>query len=174
MLLRILLLSRYFFFNSILHYILVTTGVLRHHIGIEGILSAGKIAQIVDLTNCVERIKTPTTCQRNALYRTIDGTCNNLRNPTFGAAETGFVRLLTPQYFDADGLNDPLGAGDQPDAPERPNAFRISQDFITEQAKSAGNFEQTALMYMQWGQFIDHDMTLAPESEGGDVCENIP
>ena len=156
------------------HCILVTTGELRHHFGIEGILSVEKIEQITALTNCVERIKTPTTCPRNALYRTIDGTCNNLQNPTFGAAETGFVRLLAPQYFDADGLNDPLGSGDQPDAPERPNAFQITQDFLTEQAKSAGNPAQTALMYMQWGQFIDHDMTLAPESEGGDVCEEIP
>ena len=149
-------------------------GRIRHHLGFEGILSPEKLEVITALTNCVKAVKRPISCPPNNKFRTIDGTCNNLRNPTFGAADTGFVRLLDAEYFDADGLNDPLGAGDQPGAPERPNAFDVTEDFITEQKKSAGNSEQTANIYMQWGQFIDHDMTLAPESEGGDKCEEIP
>ena len=40
-------------------------------------------------------------------YRTIDGTCNNLQNPTWGASLIGFRRLLNPIY--ENGFNTPVG-----------------------------------------------------------------
>lgn len=33
-------------------------------------------------------------------YRTLDGTCNNLRYPTWGAANTKYGRLVPPKYAD--------------------------------------------------------------------------
>ena len=40
-------------------------------------------------------------------HRAFNGVCNNLENPTWGAANTGFKRLLPPEY--ADGIGEPRG-----------------------------------------------------------------
>ena len=42
-------------------------------------------------------------------FRTIDGTNNNLINPTLGSANTPFLRTTTNAY--GDGLDTPAGAG---------------------------------------------------------------
>lgn len=39
-------------------------------------------------------------CDPNYPYRTIDGSCNNLRNPSWGQSMTQFNRLLPPEYSD--------------------------------------------------------------------------
>jgi hypothetical protein len=41
------------------------------------------------------------------LRRTIDGTCNNLRNPLWGASLTAFKRNIPAQY--ENGFNTPIG-----------------------------------------------------------------
>ncbi|XP_026689243.1 uncharacterized protein LOC103524336 [Diaphorina citri] len=39
-------------------------------------------------------------CNRRTKYRTLDGTCNNLRRPWWGAVDTAHVRLMRPYYED--------------------------------------------------------------------------
>ena len=143
------------------------------HVGPEGLLSTERIEELIGATSCREAIVQPFSCRANDPFRTIDGTCNNLNKTTLGAADTGFSRFVDARYFDVEGLGEPLGAGDQPDAPDLPNPFQVTNDYIIEQLNSQPNRDNTLHMFMQWGQFIDHDMTLAPESEGGDVCEEI-
>lgn len=41
-------------------------------------------------------------CDPSAAFRTSDGTCNNLLNPSWGAARTPFVRYLAPSYEDGE------------------------------------------------------------------------
>lgn len=41
-----------------------------------------------------------TSCRRNDRYRTFDGTCNNLRHPSWGMAASCFERLVDPDYSD--------------------------------------------------------------------------
>lgn len=36
----------------------------------------------------------------NGKYRTLDGSCNNLKYPTWGAANTKYGRLVAPKYAD--------------------------------------------------------------------------
>ena len=43
---------------------------------------------------------TEITCDPNSIFRTINGTCNNLRNPSFGAINTQFNRLIPADYGD--------------------------------------------------------------------------
>ncbi|XP_028026294.1 chorion peroxidase-like [Bombyx mandarina] len=44
--------------------------------------------------------KPPQCPDTQSRYRSIDGECNNLANPTWGAVNTGFERLLPPDYSD--------------------------------------------------------------------------
>ncbi|KAJ8666530.1 hypothetical protein QAD02_008192 [Eretmocerus hayati] len=37
-------------------------------------------------------------CYPKSIYRSLDGSCNNLQNPVWGSAFTNYSRLLFPQY----------------------------------------------------------------------------
>ncbi|KAI2802967.1 hypothetical protein BLOT_007090 [Blomia tropicalis] len=78
-------------------------------------------------------------------YRTMDGSCNNLQRPLWGKSNTAFERLLPPEYND--GLHEPRQNVPEP---------------------------RYTLMLMQWGQFMDHDLTLAASTRAangqGIVC----
>ena len=139
----------------------------------KGLLSTERIEELIGVTSSIEAIPKPPSCPPNDRFRTINETCNNLQKTTLGAPDIGFSRFVDARYFDAEGLGEPLGAGDQPDAPDLPNPFQVTNDYIIEQLNSQPNRDNTLHMFMQWGQFIDHDMTLAPESEEGDRCEEI-
>lgn len=86
-------------------------------------------------------------------YRTIDGTCNNLDCPFQGAAEVPFMRLLNPDYEDGIGL--PWGW-----SKPLPSARLISRSVIAANEVSASKVY--TLMLMQIGQFLDHDIDIAP------------
>lgn len=95
---------------------------------------------------------------RPSKFRTIDGSCNNLRNPTWGMSKTPFARALPPDY--ADGVDKPRAARD---GTELPNP-RIVSTVIHETDSHFAS--QLSIMLMQWGQFIDHDITLTPMTVG--------
>ncbi|MDF1860123.1 MAG: peroxidase family protein [Verrucomicrobiales bacterium] len=88
-------------------------------------------------------------------FRTIDGFGNNEANPEWGAAEVPFLRKTTIDY--ADGVDSPSGA-------DRPNAREIS-NAICAQEGSILNRHFASDFLGQWGQFLDHDITLTPTSD---------
>ena len=97
-------------------------------------------------------------------YRTIDGTCNNLIDPTLGAAFTPFRRLLSAVY--EDGIGQPVGfqqafKENRWFDPPRPSPRFISLNIIEELQV---NQPQATYMLMQWGQFLDHDYAYLIES----------
>jgi len=47
----------------------------------------------------------PPSCCPQTKYRSIDGSCNNLRNPIWGTPQTRYARLLPPKY--GDGISAP-------------------------------------------------------------------
>ena len=109
-------------------------------------------------------------------FRTIDGTCNNLENPLFGAAGTAFKRLIPAQYEDGysslrgqiqndDSVRDILGIS--PFVPPNPSARHISESIINNITTDEIPFTH---ILMQWGQFLDHDLDLGPELE--EECED--
>ena len=81
-----------------------------------------------------------------------------------------YISSIAAKYYDIDGLSDPIGFPNLPEAPDLPSPHQISEQFFilekTSEAKS-GDFSH---MLMQWGQFIDHDLTFTAESEGGHHC----
>lgn len=96
-------------------------------------------------------------------YRSVDGTCNNLDHPLLGASEVPFTRLLTPAYEDGVGL--PVGWSGS-----KPSARFISRELLA--SNEVTGDERFTLMLMQFGQFLDHDMDMAPGSPS-DIVFNI-
>ena len=86
-------------------------------------------------------------------YRTIDGSCNNLKRPLWGKSHTAFNRLHPADY--ADGLNNLRKARDQSELPlPRIVSTTLAKDVDLQEPKFT-------LIVMQWGQFVDHDLTLS-------------
>jgi hypothetical protein len=82
--------------------------------------------------------------------RTIDGTSNNLANPSWGAATVPLLRRAPAAY--SDGTNAPADAN-------RPGA-RLVSNLVVAQSRSIMNGETASDFLWQWGQFIDHDLDL--------------
>ncbi|KAI5635442.1 peroxidase domain-containing protein [Phthorimaea operculella] len=91
-------------------------------------------------------------------YRTHDGTCNNLNRPRWGSTMTPVQRFLPPSY--SDGIQAPRRSvtGFQ-----LPSAREISA--LVHEDQHAENTGITHLL-MQWGQFLDHDITSSSQSRG--------
>uniref|UniRef100_A0A182TA83 Peroxidase n=1 Tax=Anopheles maculatus TaxID=74869 RepID=A0A182TA83_9DIPT len=85
-------------------------------------------------------------------YRTFDGSCNNFVNPSWGAANTPFVRIVNPKY--GDGKSSPPLATD---GSELPNARVLSVEVFQEGVQNSPEF---SLVNMQFGQIVAHDMAL--------------
>ena len=85
-------------------------------------------------------------------FRSFDGSGNNVLNPTWGQAGTAFLRLGPADY--------PDGIGDEfIQSPERPNARVISNTIFAQTGSIASSGGMSSGVW-QWGQFLDHDITL--------------
>ncbi len=123
------------------------------YLHIKALFSTTMIEEMERESDCHESTEVPTNCNSNARFRTFDGTCNNCYNPNWGASNTGFSRLLKASYFDADGLNDPIGYPNQPNAPKVPSPHEVSRDFIKDEVAASSPSSTLTHMLMQFGQF---------------------
>jgi peroxidase len=100
----------------------------------------------------------------NQAYRTPDGSCNNLQQPTWGKSKTALNRLMLPAY--ADGIQAPrISVTGQ----ELPSARLVSTRLARDLDNPDSNY---AVMVMPFGQFVDHDLDHAPiikSSDGQDI-----
>ncbi|KAG8258755.1 peroxidase activity protein [Homalodisca vitripennis] len=85
-------------------------------------------------------------------YRRLDGLCNNINNPSWGATMTPFTRLVPPQF--ADGLNAPRQSvlGHSLPLPRIVSRTMHPDEGYHDHAGT--------VMVVAWGQFMDHDFTL--------------
>ncbi|XP_069177766.1 salivary peroxidase/catechol oxidase-like isoform X1 [Procambarus clarkii] len=97
-------------------------------------------------------------------YRTINGTCNNRRNKNWGSAGVAFQRILPPDYHD--GVNSARQQA-KSGAP-LPSPRSISSRVIIDRDNLYDNF---TILIMQWGQFLDHDITHTPITKGKDKAD---
>ena len=95
-----------------------------------------------------------------AEFRTIDGSNNNVANPTLGMADTVLRRIAPSDY--GDGSSSPAGQS-------RASA-RLISNLVLDQPESIENSNQLSSMVWQWGQFLDHDIDL---TEGADPVEDF-
>eukprot|EP00105_Crassostrea_gigas_P010961 XP_011426438.1 PREDICTED: eosinophil peroxidase isoform X2 [Crassostrea gigas] len=99
-------------------------------------------------------------------YRSIDGRCNNLVHPSWGAAITPQPRYLPAEYDD--GISTPRSRGK--DGSPLPSPRQISNKLFRAPRECTETDHARTLMVMAWGQFIDHDLAHTPTMKGdGDV-----
>ncbi len=139
---------------------------------------------IANLSGCTTHRKTVDCSDMcyHRKYRTLDGSCNNLQHPEWGASLTAFQRLLKPIY--ENGLNTPVGwnASHTYNGHHKPSARKLSLEVVSTDTTS--NHAQFSHMLMQWGQFLDHDLDFTVTSlskvrysdglECKDICDNQP
>ncbi len=92
----------------------------------------------------------------HSAFRSYDGTGNNLSNPQWGSAGQNFLRLDVPHYSDSIS------------APTHTSLFnpRDASNSIGGQSVSMPDAGNRSDYVWQWGQFLDHDITLT--AGGGD------
>ncbi|KAF2883104.1 hypothetical protein ILUMI_23076 [Ignelater luminosus] len=95
----------------------------------------------VDVKNCDD-----------SKYRRHDGSCNNLKHPTWGMKGTAFTRILEAHYSD-DKRSFRLGSNKQP----LPLPRVLSVNFFPD----INNADKVTLATMEWGQLVTHDMGLS-------------
>nr|XP_020043768.1 lactoperoxidase isoform X2 [Castor canadensis] len=106
-------------------------------------------------------------CDMSSPYRTITGNCNNRRKPALGAANRALARWLPAEY--EDGLSLPFGwtPGKTRNGFPLPLAREVSNE-IAGYLNEEGVLDQNrSLLFMQWGQIVDHDLDFAPDTEMG-------
>lgn len=109
-------------------------------------------------------------CYHNK-YRNIDGSCNNLRHPTWGSSYTGFRRVLQPIY--ENGFSSPVGweRNRRYYGYPKPSARLVSTTLIT--THNVTSDSGITHMVMQWGQFMDHDLDHALPSVSSESWDGI-
>ncbi|WP_420623977.1 peroxidase family protein [Candidatus Poriferisodalis sp.] len=91
--------------------------------------------------------------------RSLDGWGNNVENPEFGSAGAQLLRLAAANYA---GLSD---------VPTDMPGSRAVSNIVAAQARSITNAAQATDMVWQWGQFLDHDISLTPKHN---PAESLP
>ncbi len=99
------------------------------------------------LLECLE-----TRCVLSPVFRTVDGTGNNLAHADWGAANTDLMRLAPAAYSNS--ISTMAGA-------DRPSPRAIS-NAIDAQSGNVLNNRRMSDWVWQWGQFLDHDIDLTP------------
>ncbi|XP_060622999.2 myeloperoxidase-like [Anolis sagrei] len=121
---------------------------------------------ISKVTGC-DYVTRPITCPQNNPYRTITGECNNLKHPHYGASNHGYARWLPAEYEDGISLPRGLIQGQLYKGHTLPLVRSVSNEIITTSNENVTEDQERSLAFMHWGQWVDHDMDLAPMTEIG-------
>uniref|UniRef100_A0A8D9BYI8 Chorion peroxidase n=1 Tax=Cacopsylla melanoneura TaxID=428564 RepID=A0A8D9BYI8_9HEMI len=109
---------------------------------------------------------TPFSCDPNAKYRTMDGSCNNLQKPWWGAAGTPYIRLLKAAYKDSKNSYRVSVV----DGSDLPGARLVSSMLLKNKVPPL--LDSTTRMFMIIGQMVSHDVNLNPQSQGSKCCSD--
>nr|XP_048295540.1 thyroid peroxidase [Myodes glareolus] len=129
-------------------------------------LPADLLGTIANLSGCLPFMlppRCPDTCLAKK-YRSITGACNNRDHPRWGASNTALARWLPPAY--EDGFSQPRGWN--PDFLYHgfalPPVREVTRHLIQVSNEAVTEDDQYSDFLTAWGQYIDHDIALTPQS----------
>lgn len=134
----------------------------KENMSIEDLQSADTSALLRQWVHCSDE-KTSKQCQSDAKFRTLDGSCNNLVSPMQGASMQPFRRILPPVYDD--GFSSPRTKSVVGSEQVLPPAREVSRQF-TDSAAPVVTENKLSMLFLTWGQILDHDMTNTGSSKG--------
>ncbi|XP_046342548.2 peroxidase-like [Haliotis rufescens] len=102
-------------------------------------------------------------CNKTDIFRSADGNCNNIQHPDWGKSFIPMRRFLLPQYDD--NISSPRTTGSDGTSLVSPRL--VSTNLHTPDVDATSQSDVTH-MVMQWGQFLDHDITNTPIERGTD------
>ncbi|XP_037114285.1 eosinophil peroxidase-like isoform X1 [Syngnathus acus] len=137
----------------------------RRSINATDLLSEEDLEFIAELTGCSPRQRMPSckTVPNLNIFRTLSGVCNNEHNPRWGSSNIPFTRWLPAQY--QDGFSLPRGWD-----PLKINGFllplarELSNRILGAAVGDVVNDSVFTHLLPSFGQWTDHDQTLAPHS----------
>ncbi|XP_069778522.1 myeloperoxidase-like [Narcine bancroftii] len=130
------------------------------------LLSTLDLQVLAKVSGCTTQLQV-ITCSSSCLsdkYRTISGICNNRQHIHWGAANNPYVRWLPPVY--EDGFGTPKGwlETKQYNGFPLPLARMVSTAILHTGNRNISLDNTYAHILVEWGQWIDHDMDLTPQS----------
>jgi peroxidase len=134
----------------------------REQMPIAELQSADSSALLKEWVHC-EPTLVNKRCRLEDKFRTLDGTCNNLHAPEKGAAMQPFRRILPPVYDD--GFSSPRTKSVVGTDQFLLSAREVSRRF-TDNADHVSIETKLSMLFLTWGQFLDHDMTNTGSSKG--------
>ncbi|MED6252351.1 hypothetical protein ATANTOWER_010545 [Ataeniobius toweri] len=127
------------------------------------LLSWENVELLAELSQCPSETN-PAVCEgsHHSKYRTISGVCNNRQNPGWGSANTALVRWLPAEYEDGEG--EPKGWNREwlHNGFQLPPPRSVSREIIRSSCKWTD--DDYSQLLVDWGQYIDHDVTFTPQS----------
>ncbi|CCD71290.1 Peroxidasin homolog pxn-1 [Caenorhabditis elegans] len=129
------------------------------NVSYESVLHVTHVQALMGLSGChTGQYKNPCTdtCFHHR-YRSFDGQCNNKNKPMTGVSLMPLRRLLKPVY--ENGFNTPVGweKGRLYNGYPLPNVREVSRQLVA--TENITPHSKLSSMVMQWGQFVDHDLT---------------
>ena len=125
--------------------------------------AAGSAAPNAAAAKPVATVATPPAQPRLPIYRSFDGTGNNLSRPNVNVTGADFTRIGTAHF--ADGVST-LRTG-------LPNPRTISNLVVAGNAETPNAEGLSGMMYA-WGQFLDHDINLTLSDETNHIDITVP
>ncbi|XP_015269114.1 PREDICTED: myeloperoxidase-like [Gekko japonicus] len=131
---------------------------------ITDVLSHTQKEMISKATGC-DYLTRPMRCPESSVYRTITGECNNRKHPHYGASNHGYARWLPAEYEDGKSLPQGLTEGKLYNGYPLPLVREVSNKIIATANENITDDQERSLAFMHWGQWVDHDMDLAPMTQ---------
>ncbi|XP_061532023.1 eosinophil peroxidase isoform X2 [Phycodurus eques] len=130
------------------------------------LLSEADEENLLQATGCLAQLRTP-SCPTGCLaerYRSITAHCNNRQHPRWGSANIPYSRWLPPEYEDTWGTP----RGRDPDHTYHnfnlPPVRLVSQEVLFTRNDNISLDSTLSHLLVEWGQWIDHDLVLTPQS----------